>query len=200
MSSLTDGTTPESLTTSLAVPDLSGILDSIDFDKKPIAHTSTARRGHFHVGKWGSLIIELISYPQEQDAILEEFGLTKYQFSELMGNPVFQAVYKDTESSIVALATNGGYQLSSRRLAEQGLQVLEEIMVNGEDKDRLKAIELSARLANLDPLVQAKLKQESQAVNTGVQLVVNFGEGMPVPAAFKTQSGNVIDVEVEPKE
>ncbi len=198
MSSLTDGMTQESSVTSVAVPDLSSILDSIDFDKKPVSHTSTARRGHFHVGKWGSLIIELIAYPTEQDAILEEFGLTKFQFSELMGNPVFRAVYKDTESSIVALASNGGYQLSSRRLAEQGLQVLEEIMVHGEDKDRLKAIELSARLANLDPLVQAKLKSEAATVNTGVQLVVNFGEGMPVPAAFKT--GQVIDVEVEQKE
>lgn len=184
----TDGMTQENSKTQL--PDLSSILDSIDFDRKPLSHGSQAGRGRFSVGKWGSLIIELIAYPQEQDAILAEFGLTKLQFSELMGNPIFQAVYKDTESSIVALASNGGYQLSQRRLAEQGITVLEEIMASGEDKDRIKAVELAARLGNLDPLVQAKLKQDNATVNTGVQLVVNFGNGLKVPDAFK--GGNMV--------
>lgn len=188
MSSSTDGLTQES--TNVQLPDLSSILDTIDFDRKPLSHGSQASRGRFSVGKWGSLIIELIAYPQEQDAILAEFGLTKFQFSELMGNPIFQAVYKDTESSIVALASNGGYQLSQRRLAEQGITVLEEIMAGGEDKDRIKAVELAARLGNLDPLVQAKMKQENVAVNTGVQLVVNFGNGLKVPDAFK--EGNMV--------
>lgn len=188
MSSSTDGMTQES--TKVQLPDLSSILDNIDFERKPLSHGSQASRGRFSVGKWGSLIIELIAYPQEQDAILAEFGLTKFQFSELMGNPIFQAVYKDTESSIVALASNGGYQLSQRRLAEQGITVLEEIMASGEDKDRIKAVELAARLGNLDPLVQAKMKQENVAVNTGVQLVVNFGNGLKVPDAFK--GGNVV--------
>ena len=188
MSSSTDGMTQES--TKVQLPDLSSILDNIDFDRKPLSHGSQASRGRFSVGKWGSLIIELIAYPQEQDAILAEFGLTKFQFSELMGNPIFQAVYKDTESSIVALASNGGYQLSQRRLAEQGITVLEEIMASGEDKDRIKAVELAARLGNLDPLVQAKMKQENVAVNTGVQLVVNFGNGLKVPDAFKV--GNMV--------
>lgn len=195
MSSSTDGLTQES--TKVQLPDLSSILDNIDFDRKPLSHGSQASRGRFSVGKWGSLIIELIAYPQEQDAILAEFGLTKFQFSELMGNPIFQAVYKDTESSIVALASNGGYQLSQRRLAEQGITVLEEIMANGEDNNRLKAIELSARLGNLDPLVQAKMKQENVAVNTGVQLVVNFGNGLKVPDAFKGQQNVVIETTAE---
>lgn len=195
MSSSTDGMTQES--TKVQLPDLSSILDNIDFDRKPLSHGSQASRGRFSVGKWGSLIIELIAYPQEQDAILAEFGLTKFQFSELMGNPIFQAVYKDTESSIVALASNGGYQLSQRRLAEQGITVLEEIMAGGEDKDRIKAVELAARLGNLDPLVQAKMKQENVAVNTGVQLVVNFGNGLKVPDAFKGQQNVVIETTAE---
>lgn len=195
MSSSTDGLTQES--TKVQLPDLSSILDNIDFDRKPLSHGSQASRGRFSVGKWGSLIIELIAYPQEQDAILAEFGLTKFQFSELMGNPIFQAVYKDTESSIVALASNGGYQLSQRRLAEQGITVLEEIMASGEDKDRIKAVELAARLGNLDPLVQAKMKQENVAVNTGVQLVVNFGNGLKVPDAFKGQQNVVIETTAE---
>lgn len=195
MSSSTDGMTQES--TKVQLPDLSSILDNIDFERKPLSHGSQASRGRFSVGKWGSLIIELIAYPQEQDAILAEFGLTKFQFSELMGNPIFQAVYKDTESSIVALASNGGYQLSQRRLAEQGITVLEEIMASGEDKDRIKAVELAARLGNLDPLVQAKMKQENVAVNTGVQLVVNFGNGLKVPDAFKGQQNVVIETTAE---
>lgn len=195
MSSSTDGMTQERAKVQL--PDLSSILDNIDFDRKPLSHGSQASRGRFSVGKWGSLIIELIAYPQEQDAILAEFGLTKFQFSELMGNPIFQAVYKDTESSIVALASNGGYQLSQRRLAEQGITVLEEIMASGEDKDRIKAVELAARLGNLDPLVQAKMKQENVAVNTGVQLVVNFGNGLKVPDAFKGQQNVVIETTAE---
>ena len=195
MSSSTDGMTQES--TKVQLPDLSSILDNIDFERKPLSHGSQASRGRFSVGKWGSLIIELIAYPQEQDAILAEFGLTKFQFSELMGNPIFQAVYKDTESSIVALASNGGYQLSQRRLAEQGITVLEEIMASGEDKDRIKAVELAARLGNLDPLVQAKMKQENVAVNTGVQLVVNFGNGLKVPDAFKGQHNVVIETTAE---
>lgn len=195
MSSSTDGMTQES--TNVQLPDLSSILDNIDFDRKPLSHGSQASRGRFSVGKWGSLIIELLAYPQEQDAILAEFGLTKFQFSELMGNPIFQAVYKDTESSIVALASNGGYQLSQRRLAEQGITVLEEIMASGEDKDRIKAVELAARLGNLDPLIQAKMKQENVAVNTGVQLVVNFGNGLKVPDAFKGQQNVVIETTAE---
>lgn len=195
MSSSTDGMTQES--GKMQLPDLSSILDNIDFDRKPLSHGSQAGRGRFSVGKWGSLIIELIAYPQEQDAILAEFGLTKFQFSELMGNPIFQAVYKDTESSIVALASNGGYQLAQRRLAEQGITVLEEIMASGEDKDRIRAIEVSARLGNLDPLVQAKMKQENVAVNTGVQLVVNFGNGLKVPDAFKGQQNVVIETTAE---
>lgn len=195
MSSSTDGMTQES--TKVQLPDLSSILDNIDFDRKPLSHGSQASRGRFSVGKWGSLIIELLAYPQEQDAILAEFGLTKFQFSELMGNPIFQAVYKDTESSIVALASNGGYQLSQRRLAEQGITVLEEIMASGEDKDRIKAVELAARLGNLDPLIQAKMKQENVAVNTGVQLVVNFGNGLKVPDAFKGQQNVVIETTAE---
>lgn len=195
MSSSTDGLTQES--TKVQLPDLSSILDNIDFDRKPLSYGRQASNGRFSVGKWGSLIIELLAYPQEQDAILAEFGLTKFQFSELMGNPIFQAVYKDTESSIVALASNGGYQLSQRRLAEQGITVLEEIMASGEDKDRIKAVELAARLGNLDPLVQAKMKQENVAVNTGVQLVVNFGNGLKVPDAFKGQQNVVIDTTAE---
>lgn len=194
MSNLTDGTTQDE---KVKMPDLSDILDKIDFDRKPISHTVTAKRGNFHVGKWGSLIIELVSYPHERDEILEEFGLTKYQFSELMGNSVFKAVYKDVESSIISLASNGGFQLSARRLAEQGQQVLEEILENGTNSERLKAIELIARLANLDPMVQAKLQKEQVAVNTGVQLVVNLSPDLPVPQAFQGNRNLVIDTKAE---
>lgn len=192
MSSLTDGTTP---TTTL--PDLSDVLSQIDFNKKPISHGKTAHQGHFHVGKWGSLIIELIAYPDDVDSVLDAYGISDYQYQSLLGNPLFQRVYKETESSITAMATSGGFQLSARRVAEQGLTVLEEIIATGEDKDRLKAIEMAANLANLNPLVQAKMKQENQVVNTGVQLVVNFGNGLTPPKAFQGESQTVIDVQAE---
>lgn len=192
MSNLTDGMTP---TTTL--PDLSDVLAQIDFSAKPVEHGKTGNRGHFHVGKWGSLVIELVAYPDSVDAVLEHYGLSRYQYETLKANPLFQKLYKDTESSIYAMATSGGYQLSARRVAEQGLTVLEEIIANGEDKDRLKAIEMAARLANLDPLIQARQKQEQVAVNTGVQLVVNFGNGLEPPKAFKGQSNTVIDVKSE---
>lgn len=192
MSNLTDGMTP---TTTL--PDLSDVLAQIDFSAKPVEHGKTGNRGHFHVGKWGSLVIELVAYPDSVDAVLEHYGLSRYQYETLKANPLFQKLYKDTESSIYAMATSGGYQLSARRVAEQGLTVLEEIIAHGEDKDRLKAIEMAARLANLDPLIQARQKQEQVAVNTGVQLVVNFGNGLEPPKAFKGQSNTVIDVKSE---
>lgn len=178
-------------------PDLSDLLEQIDFDAKPISHGSVAKHGHFSVSKWGSLIIELIAYPERQGAILDVYGITPFQFSELMGNPMFVAMYKDTESSLSALASNGGFQINARRLAEQGLTVLEEIIDNGEDKDRLKAIELAARLANLDPLVQAKTKEQNMAVNTGVQVVVNFSPDMPLPESFNSSKQVVIETVAE---
>lgn len=193
MSSLTDGTTPIEVN----LPDLSDVLAQIDFSAKPVSHGDLGKRGHFHVGKWGSLIIELIAYPHDLDGVLEHFGLSRYQYETLVANPLFQKVYKDTESSITALATNGGFQFAARRIAEQGLTRLEEIIAHGEDKDSIKAAELAVRIANLDPLVQAKLKQENQVVNTGVQLVVNFGQGLEPPKAFMEQSNTVINVKAE---
>lgn len=193
MSNLTDGTTP----TEVNLPDLSDVLAQIDFSAKPVEHGKTGNRGHFHVGKWGSLVIELVAYPDAVDTVLEHYGLSRYQYETLKANPLFQKLYKDTESSIYAMATSGGYQLSARRVAEQGLTVLEEIIANGDDKDRLKAIEMAARLANLDPLVQARQKQDQVAVNTGVQLVVNFGQGLEPPKAFMGQGNTVIDVKAE---
>lgn len=191
MSNLTDGTTR----TEANLPDLSDVLAQIDFSAKPVEHGKTGNIGHFHVGKWGSLVIELVAYPDAVDAVLEHYGLSRYQYETLKANPLFQKLYKDTESSIYAMATSGGYQLSARRVAEQGLTVLEEIIAHGDDKDRLKAIEMAARLANLDPLVQARHKQEQVAVNTGVQLVVNFGQGLEPPKAFMGQSNTVIDAQ-----
>lgn len=193
MSSSTDGMTH----TNSNLPDLSDVLAQIDFSAKPVEHGKTGNLGHFHVGKWGSLVIELIAYPDEVDTVLEHYGLSRYQYESLKANPLFQKLYKDTERSIMEMATSGGYQLSARRVAEQGLTVLEEIIASGEDKDRLKAIEMAARLANLDPLVQAKQKQDQAAVNTGVQLVVNFGNGLEPPKAFQGQNNTVIDVKAE---
>lgn len=193
MSSSTDGMIP----TNSNLPDLSDVLAQIDFSAKPVEHGKTGNRGHFHVGKWGSLIIELIAYPDDTALVLDHYGLSQYQYESLKANPLFQKVYKDTESSITALATNGGFQLAARRVAEQGLTVLEEIIAHGEDKDRLKAIETAARLANLDPLIQSKMKQEQVAVNTGVQLVVNFAQGLEPPKAFQGQNNTVIDVSAE---
>lgn len=187
-------------TATIKIPDLTSVLDQIDFDKKPISHgRQGASKSRFSVAKWGSLIIELLAYPDEEDNILAEFGLTKNQYAELKGNSLFQSVWKETESSIVALASNGGFQLNARRLAEQSLNVLEEIIESADDKERLKAIELNARFANLDPLVQAKSKDNSQTVNTGVQLVVNFSDKLRVPDGFKQGSGVVIDTVAEVK-
>nr|DAR54726.1 MAG TPA: hypothetical protein [Caudoviricetes sp.] len=193
MQSSTDGMTP----TNSNLPDLSDVLAQIDFSAKPIEHGKAGNQGLFHVGKWGSLVIELIAYPDDQEAVLEHYGLSQYQFEDLKANPLFQKLYKDTESTVHALATNGGFQLAARRVAEQGLTVLEEIMVNGDDKERLKAVEMAARLANLDPAVIAKQRQEQATVSTGVQLVVNFGKGLEPPKAFQGQSNTVIDVKPE---
>lgn len=171
------------------------LLDDIDFDRKPTKHGNLTK-DEFHVGKWGSLIIELLFYPNKEDEILNNYSLTRKQFSDLMGNEMFRSMYDDLKSSVTALAASGGYQLSARRLAEQGLSVLEEILENGKDTDRLKAIELSARLANLDPLIQAKMK-ESQGSGAGVQLVVSFGGGMPLPSSFQVNKTEVIDVQAD---
>lgn len=188
--SSTDGMMEEP---TIKLPDLSAVLDKIDFDKKPLSHGKRgASTGRFSVAKWGSLIIELLAYPEEEDVILEEFGLTKTQYANLRGNELFMSVWKETESSIVALAMSGGFQLNARRIAEQGLDVLEDVIANGEDKNRLKAIELNARFANLDPLVQAKLKDNSATVNTGVQLVVNFSNQLRSPSAFQGSGEQVV--------
>lgn len=190
MTSSTDGMMQEP---AVKLPDLSSVLDKIDFDKKPISHTKRGKAtGRFSVAKWGSLIIELLAYPNEEDQILEEFGLTKTQYADLRGNKLFMSVWEETESSIVALALSGGFQLNARRIAEQSLDVLEDVIARGEDKDRLKAIELNARLANLDPLVQAKLKDNAATVNTGVQLVVNFSNQLKSPAAFQGSGEQVV--------
>lgn len=198
MPSLTDGLTQDLnvSTPPSELPDLSSILAEIDFAKKPMSHGSAALRGDFHVGKWGSLIIELLAYPESQDAILAEYGLTPYQFETLRGNRLFREVYREVESSITALAGTNGFQLQARRVAEQGLTRLESIIERGEDKEALKAIELSANLANLNPVLLAKAKAENAGVNTGVQLVVNFGNGLRKPEAFNGAGAEtVIDVE-----
>lgn len=182
-----------SLTDGVGTPDLSSVLAKIDFNKGPLSHgRQGVAKGRFSVAKWGALAIELIAYPEEEDNILAEFGLTKLQYAELKGNKLFQAVWQETESTIVALATAGSFQFNARRVAEQSLNVLEEIIECGDDKDRLKAIELNARFASLDPIIQAKTK-ENAAVQTGVQLVVNFSNDLRVPSGFKQGSDIVID-------
>ena len=198
MPNLTDGMTQD-LTVDRNegdLPDLSSILAEIDFDRKPMSHGSAAVRGDFHIGKWGSLIIELLAYPEDTASILAEYGLTPYQFENLKGNKLFKEVYREVESSLTALAGTNGYQLQARRVAEQGLTRLEHIISNGEDKEALKAIELASNLANLNPALTAKTKSEQATVNTGVQLVVNFGNGLRMPEAFKNGE-TVIDVDAE---
>lgn len=198
MPNLTDGMTQD-LTVDRDngdLPDLSSILAEIDFDRKPISHGSAALRGDFNVGKWGSLIIELLAYPEQEAAILAEYGLTPYQYETLRGNKLFKEVYREVESSLSALAGTNGFQLQARRVAEQGLTRLEHMINHGEDKDALKAIELSANLANLNPALIAKTKQENATINTGVQLVVNFGNGLRKPEAFNG-TNTVIDVNPE---
>lgn len=181
---------------SQALPDLSDILSSIDFNAKPMEYGKTANHGHFHVGKWGALILELIANPAAEEAILESYGLTKYQFENLKASALFQQVYKETESAVLSQASSGAFQLAARRVAEQGLTVMENIIAYGDDKDRIKAFETVTRLANLDPAVQAKLK-EDKVVQSGVQLVVNFAPGLEPPKAFQGSSATVIDVQPE---
>lgn len=198
MPNLTDGMTQDLLVDHNEgdLPDLSSILAEIDFDRKPISHGSAALHGNFHIGKWGSLIIELLAYPAEQESILAEYGLTAYQFETLKGNKLFQEVYREVESSMSALAGTNGFQLQARRVAEQGLARIEDIISRGEDKDALKAFEMAANMANLNPALLAKTKSEQATVNTGVQLVVNFGGGLRMPEAFKNRE-TVIDVKPE---
>ncbi len=198
MPNLTDGMTQDLAVDPNAgdLPDLSSILAEIDFDRKPISHGSAALRGNFHIGKWGSLIIELLAYPDAQESILAEYGLTAYQFETLKGNKLFQEVYREVESSMAALAGTNGFQLQARRVAEQGLARIEDIISRGEDKDALKAFEMAANMANLNPALIAKTKQENATVNAGVQLVVNFGNGLRKPEAFNG-ANTVIDVNPE---
>lgn len=179
-----------------ALPDLSDILSSIDFNAKPMEYGKTANQGHFHVGKWGALILELIANPADEESILETYGLTKYQYENLKASPLFQQVYKETESAVLSQAASGAFHLAARRVAEQGLTVMENIIAYGDDKDRIKAFETVTRLANLDPAVQAKLK-EDKVVQSGVQLVVNFAPGLEPPKAFQGSSATVIDVQPE---
>lgn len=179
-----------------ALPDLSDILSSIDFNAKPMEYGKTANQGHFHVGKWGALILELIANPADEESILETYGLTKYQYENLKASPLFQQVYKETESAVLSQAASGAFHLAARRVAEQGLTVMENIIAYGDDKDKIKAFETVTRLANLDPAVQAKLK-EDKVVQSGVQLVVNFAPGLEPPKAFQGSSATVIDVQPE---
>lgn len=206
MSNLTDGTTIDTtlpnepagtqVAENQALPDLSDILSSIDFNAKPMEYGKTANQGHFHVGKWGGLIIELIANPADEESILETYGLTKYQYENLKASPLFQQVYKETESAVLSQAAGGAFHLAARRVAEQGLTVMENIIAYGDDKDKIKAFETVTRLANLDPAVQAKLK-EDKVVQSGVQLVVNFAPGLEPPKAFQGSSATVIDVQPE---
>ncbi len=48
-----------------AIPDLSDILEQIDFDAKP-SSMEDSLASHFHVGKWGALILELIANPADE--------------------------------------------------------------------------------------------------------------------------------------
>lgn len=206
MSNLTDGMTLDTtlpdeqagtqVAENQALPDLSDILSSIDFNAKPMEYGKTANQGHFHVGKWGALILELIANPADEESILETYGLTKYQYENLKASPLFQQVYKETESAVLSHAASGAFHLAARRVAEQGLTVMENIIAYGDDKDKIKAFETVTRLANLDPAVQAKLK-EDKVVQSGVQLVVNFAPGLEPPKAFQGSSATVIDVQPE---
>lgn len=206
MSNLTDG-----MTTSItldnddtqsssgnqpAIPDLSDILEQIDFDAKPMEYGKTAGQGHFHVGKWGALILELIANPADEESILQTYGLTKYQYENLKASKLFQQVYKETESAVLSQAASGAFHLAARRVAEQGLTVMENIIAYGDDKDKIKAFETVTRLANLDPSIQAKLKDD-KVVQSGVQLVVNFAPGLEPPKAFQGASNTIIDVTAE---
>lgn len=206
MSNSIDGMTPDTtlpdeqagtpVAENQALPDLSDILSSIDFNAKPMEYGKTANQGHFHVGKWGALILELIANPADEESILETYGLTKYQYENLKASPLFQQVYKETESAVLSQAASGAFHLAARRVAEQGLTVMENIIAYGDDKDKIKAFETVTRLANLDPAVQAKLK-EDKVVQSGVQLVVNFAPGLEPPKAFQGSSATVIDVQPE---
>lgn len=206
MSNLTDGMTTSvtldnddtqsSSDNQPAIPDLSDILEKIDFDAKPMEYGKTAGQGHFHVGKWGALILELIANPADEESILQTYGLTKYQYENLKASKLFQQVYKETESAVLSQAASGAFSLSARRVAEQGLTVMENIIAYGEDKDRIKAFETVTRLANLDPAIQAKLKDD-KVVQSGVQLVVNFAPGLEPPKAFQGANNTIIDVQAE---
>lgn len=206
MSNLTDGMTASTTLDSddkqsssdnqPAIPDLSDILEKIDFDAKPMEYGKTAGQGHFHVGKWGALILELIANPADEESILQTYGLTKYQYENLKASKLFQQVYKETESAVLSQVASGAFHLAARRVAEQGLTVMENIIAYGEDKDRIKAFETVTRLANLDPAIQAKLKDD-KVVQSGVQLVVNFAPGLEPPKAFQGANNTIIDVQAE---
>lgn len=206
MSNLTDGMTISTTSTEEdkqssndnqpAIPDLSDILAQIDFDAKDMEYGKTASQGRFHVGKWGALILELIANPADEESILQAYGLTKYQYENLKASKLFQQVYKETESAVLSQAASGAFHLAARRIAEQGLTVMENIIAYGDSKDQIKAFETVTRLANLDPSIQAKFKDD-KVVQSGVQLVVNFAPGLEPPKAFQGANNTIIDVQAE---
>lgn len=206
MSNLTDGMTTSTTSTEEdkqssndsqpAIPDLSDILAQIDFDAKDMEYGKTASQGRFHVGKWGALILELIANPADEESILQAYGLTKYQYENLKASKLFQQVYKETESAVLSQAASGAFHLAARRIAEQGLTVMENIIAYGDSKDQIKAFETVTRLANLDPAIQAKLKDD-KVVQSGVQLVVNFAPGLEPPKAFQGANNTIIDVQAD---
>lgn len=174
------------------IPDLSDLLDKVDFEKHPVSHgIDIADEPDFGVHKWGALAFDLVANPMLQEEIIAKYRLSPTQFALLMRNEVFLAVYEDTKSSIKALAANGGFQLNTRRLAELGLTAIKEVMVNGSYNEKMRAVELATRYAGLDPSLNKKDKDVQ--VNTGVQLVVNFSDQLPAPAAFSKGSNVIIE-------
>lgn len=172
------------------VPDLSDLVMQVDFDKRPLDFALNEAE-EFGVHKWGALAIELIAEPLHREEIVRKYGLSDTQFALLMENKLFKEVYKETESSISALVANGAFQLNARRLAEQGLAVLREVMRHGNYGEKLNAVKMAALYAGLDPSLHKKDKEVQ--VNTGVQLVVNFSGSLPAPSAFKNNNNVIIE-------
>lgn len=195
MSNSKDGKNIDNTMDDDTIPDLSQALKQIDFDRKPEDYGVAVRSGRFSISKWGSLALELLTHPHDIDEVLKHYNLTRIQYSQLLDNPFFQEIMKEMQKSLPELAKNGAYQLTMHRLAEQGAHVLEDIMASGEDKNRLKAVELAARLANLDPIVQAKANE--RGAGNGISLQISFGGGMTQPNSFKAVKANIEEGEFE---
>lgn len=159
-----------------------------DFSQNSLVEKEAAKLPKPH--EWGGLALELLLEPDNAEEICETYGTTaEAVYAALDSNKDFHAAFSEAKSRIKSLGPNAGYILRAQYMAEQQLRPLQELATGPAvpPQIKLKAIEMTAKFALLDPSVQKK--DDKAAGAAGVSVTFNFGAGLPTPSA------NVIDVE-----